>query len=71
MLPPALVGTAEQVADALMDYYAMGISGFMLRGFDLLGDIAVHGRALIPLLRERAARHDEAASLALASEAAA
>jgi alkanesulfonate monooxygenase len=71
MLPPALVGTAEQVADALMDYYAMGISGFMLRGFDLLGDIAVHGRALIPLLRARAARHDEAASLALASEAAA
>lgn len=59
MLPPALVGTAEQVADALMDYYALGIEGFLLRGFDLLGDIALHGRALIPLLREKAARHDE------------
>jgi len=64
MLPPALVGTAEQVADALMDYYAMGIGGFLLRGFDLLGDIAVQGRELIPRLRELAARHDEAAGIA-------
>jgi alkanesulfonate monooxygenase len=69
MLPPALVGTADQVADALMDYYAMGISGFMLRGFDLLGDIAVHGRALIPLLRERAARYDETDGTALLAAA--
>ncbi|MGF7153431.1 LLM class flavin-dependent oxidoreductase [Novosphingobium gossypii] len=58
MLPPALVGTAEQVADAMMDYYAMGISGFLLRGFDLLGDIGLHGRALIPTLRRLAAEHD-------------
>ncbi|MFS0851097.1 LLM class flavin-dependent oxidoreductase [Novosphingobium panipatense] len=58
MLPPALVGTAEQVADAMMDYYAMGISGFLIRGFDLLGDIALHGRNLIPILRRRAAEHD-------------
>lgn len=58
MLPPALVGTAEQVADALMDYYAMGIGGFLLRGFDLLGDIAVQGRELIPRLRDLVAAHD-------------
>lgn len=58
MLPPALVGTAEQVADAMMDYYAMGISGFMIRGFDLYGDIALHGRELIPTLRRLAAEHD-------------
>ncbi|WP_443478192.1 LLM class flavin-dependent oxidoreductase [Novosphingobium aerophilum] len=67
MLPPALVGTAEQVADALMDYYAMGIGGFLLRGFDLLGDIAVHGRELIPRLRELAARHDEKSGADLAA----
>jgi len=58
MLPPALVGTAEQVADAMMDYYRMGITGFMIRGFDLYGDIAVHGRELIPTLRAMAAQHD-------------
>lgn len=69
MLPPALVGTAEQVADALMDYYAMGITGFLLRGFDLLGDIAVHGQGLIPCLRERAARHDQTAGSRLTTAA--
>jgi alkanesulfonate monooxygenase len=58
MLPPALVGTAEQVADAMMDYYAMGITGFLMRGFDLYGDIALHGRELIPTLRRLAAEHD-------------
>jgi len=65
MLPPALVGTAEQVADAMMDYYRMGIGGFLLRGFDLLGDIAVHGRELIPRLRDLAARHDAETSVAV------
>lgn len=60
MLPPALVGTAEQVADALMDYYRMGISGFLIRGFDLLGDIALHGRELVPRLRQMAMQHDRA-----------
>ncbi|MBB5686402.1 LLM class flavin-dependent oxidoreductase [Sphingobium boeckii] len=54
-LPPALVGTAEQVADAMMDYYDMGITGFLMRGFDLLGDIELHGRELIPRLRRLAA----------------
>jgi alkanesulfonate monooxygenase len=58
MLPPALVGTAEQVADAMMDYYRMGITGFLIRGFDLYGDIALHGRELIPTLRAMAADHD-------------
>lgn len=58
MLPPALVGTAEQVADAMMDYYRMGITGFLIRGFDLYGDIALHGRELIPMLRSMAAQHD-------------
>lgn len=58
MLPPALVGTAEQVADAIMDYYRMGITGFLIRGFDLYGDIALHGRELIPALRRMAADHD-------------
>ncbi|MFM2371354.1 MAG: hypothetical protein RIS85_1076, partial [Pseudomonadota bacterium] len=60
MLPPALVGTSEQVADAMMDYYRMGVTGFLIRGFDLYGDIALHGRELIPTLRRMAAQHDAA-----------
>ncbi len=51
----ALVGTAEQVADALLDYYDLGASTFILRGFDSAGDAATYGRALIPILREKVA----------------
>lgn len=54
IIPPVLVGTPEQIADAIGDYHAMGITGFMLRGFDLLGDIPVIGRELNPLLRRMA-----------------
>lgn len=54
MIPPVLVGTAEQIADALGDYYDIGITGFLMRGFDLLGDIPVMGRELVPRLRRMA-----------------
>lgn len=57
-VPPALVGTPEQVADALLDYYRLGISGFLIRGFDLRGDIEKFGEALIPCLRKGAAEID-------------
>ena len=30
----ALVGTPDQVADALLDYYDLGITTFLIRGFD-------------------------------------
>lgn len=59
MLPPALVGTVEQVGEAMLAYYRMGISGFLIRGFDLLADITEHGSGLIPFLREKTARIDE------------
>jgi alkanesulfonate monooxygenase len=32
----ALVGTPEQVADALLDYYDLSITTFLIRGFDAL-----------------------------------
>jgi alkanesulfonate monooxygenase len=50
----SLVGTADQVADALLDYYDLGITTFLIRGFDPLGDAIEYGRELIPLVRERA-----------------
>lgn len=48
----ALVGTPEQVADALLAYYDLGVSTFLIRGFDPLEDVTDYGRELIPRLRE-------------------
>lgn len=53
-----LVGTPEQVADALLDYYDLGIDHFLIRGFDPLGDAVQYGRELLPLVHERVARRD-------------
>lgn len=54
----SLVGTAEQVADALLDYYDLGITTFLIRGFDPLEDAIDYGKKLIPLTRERVARRE-------------
>ncbi|WP_323991976.1 LLM class flavin-dependent oxidoreductase [Nguyenibacter sp. L1] len=53
-----LVGTPEQVADALLDYYVLGIENFLIRGFEPLADAERYGRDLIPLVRERVAALD-------------
>ena len=53
-----LVGTAEQVADACLDYYKLGIGGFLLRGFDPLNDVTEFGRELIPRIRAGVAALD-------------
>jgi alkanesulfonate monooxygenase len=47
----ALVGTPEQVADALLDYYDLGATTFLIRGFDPLADVVAYGRDLLPLTR--------------------
>lgn len=54
----SLVGTAEQVAAALLDYHDLGISTFLIRGFDPLADAIDYGRTLIPLARELVAARD-------------
>ncbi|MBR1248094.1 LLM class flavin-dependent oxidoreductase [Bradyrhizobium sp. AUGA SZCCT0169] len=48
----ALVGTPEQVAEVFGDYYDLGISHFLIRGFDPLTDAIDYGRELIPLTRQ-------------------
>ncbi len=53
----ALVGTPEQVAEAFLRYYALGIDTFYLRGWDIAADAAQYGNTLIPLLKEGAARN--------------
>jgi alkanesulfonate monooxygenase len=52
----ALVGTARQVAESLLDYYDVGITTFLIRGFDPVEDALQYGRELIPLVRAEVAR---------------
>lgn len=58
----ALVGTPEQVAETLAEYYALGVSTFLVRGFDPLEDAVDYGRELIPATRERIARVERVAA---------
>jgi alkanesulfonate monooxygenase len=55
-----LVGTPEQVAQALLEYYKLGVHSFLVRGFDPFNDTVDFGRELIPRLREGAALLDRA-----------
>ena len=48
----ALVGTADQVVDALLSYADLGIDAFLFRGFDPIEDAIEYGHRLIPALRE-------------------
>jgi alkanesulfonate monooxygenase len=47
----SLVGTAEQVAESLIEYYKLGVTTFLIRGFDPINDALQYGRDLIPLVR--------------------
>ena len=60
----ALVGTPEQVAEALLDYYDLGVTTFLIRGFDPLEDAVDYGRELIPLVRDEVARREAARTAA-------
>jgi alkanesulfonate monooxygenase len=54
----ALVGTPEQVAEAMLRYYDIGITTLLLKGFDPLADSIDFGKRLIPLVREGVAVRD-------------
>lgn len=53
-----LVGTPEQVADAILAYYRLGVSSFLMRGFDPMPDAIEYGRELIPRIKDGAAAID-------------
>ncbi len=55
----ALVGTPDQVADALADYHALGVTTFLIRGFDPLEDAVTYGRELLPATRRRLAERSD------------
>ncbi|MEV7024542.1 LLM class flavin-dependent oxidoreductase [Kitasatospora sp. NPDC093558] len=56
----ALVGTPETVAQALLDYYDLGVDILSARGYDLLDDAIDFGRYVIPLVREEVRKRDAA-----------
>ncbi|MGW1172956.1 LLM class flavin-dependent oxidoreductase [Kitasatospora sp. NPDC002543] len=58
----ALVGTPETVAQALLDYYDLGVDILSARGYDLVDDAIDFGRYVIPIVREEVAKRDAAAA---------
>jgi alkanesulfonate monooxygenase len=60
----ALVGTPEQVAEALLAYVDLGFETLLIRGFTPLQDAIDYGRELIPLVRTEVARHEAAVAQA-------
>ncbi len=54
----ALVGTPDQVAEAMLRYYDIGFTTLLLKGFDPLADAIDFGERLLPLLREGARTRD-------------
>ncbi|MEV4702205.1 LLM class flavin-dependent oxidoreductase [Actinoplanes sp. NPDC049316] len=62
----ALAGTPETVAQALPDYHELGVTTFLIRGYDPLDDAIDHGRELIPAVPAEVTRRD-AQRLAIAA----
>jgi alkanesulfonate monooxygenase len=54
----ALVGTPETVAQALLDYYDLGVDILSARGYHILNDAIDFGRYVIPIVREEVAKRD-------------
>jgi len=59
-----LVGTPEQVRDALLKYWELGVTTFLIRGFDPIHDALQYGRELIPLVRAAVAEREATAASA-------
>jgi alkanesulfonate monooxygenase len=56
----ALVGTPETVARAMLEYYKLGATSLLIRGYDPRPDAVQYGEELIPRLRELVADYDAA-----------
>lgn len=54
----ALVGTPDEVAEALVAYYDLGVRSLLIRGYDPLPDAIAYGEELIPRVRRLVARRD-------------
>ncbi len=58
----ALVGTPEQVAEALLGYVDLGVDILSARGYDTLQDAIDFGDQVIPLVRAEVARRENVAA---------
>ncbi|HEY2132396.1 MAG TPA: LLM class flavin-dependent oxidoreductase [Acetobacteraceae bacterium] len=58
----ALVGTPQQVAEAFLQYHRLGVTTFLIRGFDPLEDAIEYGRELLPITRRLVAESLPAAA---------
>jgi alkanesulfonate monooxygenase len=58
----ALVGTPETVAKALLEYYKLGATSLLIRGYDPLPDAIQYGEELIPRIRELVADYEAPAT---------
>jgi len=56
----ALVGTPETVARAMLEYYKLGATSLLIRGYDPRPDAIQYGEELIPRIRELVADYDAA-----------
>ena len=54
----ALVGTPETVAKAMLEYYKLGATSLLIRGYDPWPDAVQYGEELLPCIRELVADHD-------------
>ena len=59
-----LVGTPDQIAAAVLEYYRLGIHSFLLRGFENPQDTVAIGRELIPRIKAGAEQIDRQAEAA-------
>jgi len=51
----ALVGSPDTIIQSMLDYVSIGISGFVINGYDPIPDTAFYGRHIIPEVRRRSA----------------
>jgi len=58
----SLVGTPDQIVEALLDYYDIGVTTFLNRGYEPIYDAVDYGRYIIPAVREEVRRREEAAA---------
>ena len=58
----ALVGTPETVVQALLEYYKLGATSLLIRGYDPQRDAIEYGEELIPRVRALVAEYDASSS---------
>lgn len=58
----SLVGTPDTIVQALLDYYDIGVTTFLNRGYDPLHDAVDYGRWIIPAVREEVRRRERLAA---------